>query len=235
MANTTVNPLSPSRSNLRVAYPAGQSDVPQLVTNAGEAMEANGIMTELAMVALGQTWQCSIATGSAYTHVITWPTTRAEIVFFNGYAAGSNIVMAIRSVWYANVATSVGAATNVALLAQVVPTSATALTNDTAQLITSRSGKGTYGGLVTRAVANTAYAVASKWEVIGTAQASATASMGLACFAQVNGSILVPPQAFLCLNTVLGTATGTGRARDCKPTSTSNLTLGTSSTSGSSR
>lgn len=209
MANTTVNPYVVARSTTRNTYPAN-ADMPVGGLNAGEQLSANAVMTEVAAVAMGQTWQCSIATGSAFTHVAAWPTTRAEIVFKNNYGASSGIGMYIRSIWYANVATSIAAASNVTLLAQIVPSSATALTDDTAQLITSRSGKSGYGGSVTRAVANTSYAVASKWEVIGSVSSGgATATIGLGTSVPINGAFIVPPQALLCLNVVAGTAAGT--------------------------
>lgn len=177
------------------------------INSRGDLSTVAGMAPMAEAVRLGQTWQCSIATGSAFTHVAAWPTTRAELVLWNGESAGGKSYV-IEAVWAANVATSIAAASAYTILAQIVPTSATAITDDTAQLITSRSGKSNgYQGKAKRAVANTAYAIASKWEVL---QSSVTpaASIGSATFADVKGGLIVPPQAYLCLNLVTGTATG---------------------------
>lgn len=208
MANTSVNPYVVARSGVRNTF-AANADMPLAGLNAGEQLIAQAVMSEVGAVSLGQTWQCSIATGSHFTHVAAWPTTRAEIVFKNNYAAGTGIGMFIRSVWSANDATSAAAASSFTLLAQIVPSSSTALTDDAAQLITSASGKTGYAGGVTRAVANTSYAVASKWQVLSPSVVSGAATIGTACFAAVNGALVVPPQALLCLNLVVSTATGT--------------------------
>ena len=209
MAQTTVNNYGPTRPNTRLIYPAN-SDTPQTLFNGGETLVAQALPPYAALTSLGQTWQCSIATGSAFTHVAAWPTTRAEIVFFNGYAAGTGVCMVIEQVWAANVATSIAAASSYTLIAQIVPSSSTALTNDTAQLITSMSGKTGYQGAVTRAVANTSYAVASKWQPLSSSATNpGSVSIGICEVAEVLGGMIVPPQAFLCLNLVVGTATGT--------------------------
>lgn len=187
----------------------------QLAGNArGDASVAQGLPERSEVVRLGGSYQCSIATGSAFTHVAAWPTTRAELVLKNnnsGSATGAGLkCFVIDSFWYANVATSVAAANSGTFLAQIVPSSATAVTDDTAQLITSRSGKSAYSGGAQRAVANTAYAIASKWEVVGSFSTSATASIGQGLYAPVYGGFILPPQSILCMNVALGTATGTG-------------------------
>ena len=168
---------------------------------------AQGIPPEADAVRQGGTWHCSIATGSAFTHVAAWPTTRAELVLYNGETAGYGKSYIINSVWAANVATSIAAVSAYTILGQVVA-SGTAPTNDTAQLITSASGRASYTGLAKRAVANTAFAVASKWQVLGNLTSGA-ASIGHSVIAQVNGALIVPPGGILCLNLVTGTATGT--------------------------
>ena len=103
MAQTTVNDYGPARGSTRITYPAN-ADTPAYIFNGGEQLSANGVLTELPAVALGGTWEGAIATGSAFTHVAAWPTTRAEIVFKNNYGSGSGVVMALRSAWAANVA-----------------------------------------------------------------------------------------------------------------------------------
>lgn len=176
----------------------------------GQQITAAGALAKSEIVRLGRTYECSIATGSAFTHVAAWPTTRAELVIKNVATDGTCLV--IDSAWSANVATSVAAANTYTLLGQIVSSSATAVTDDTAQLIVSRSGKaGSNGsGNVTRCVANTSYGVASRWSVLGsTSSGGATATIGEGIYVDLNGGWIVPPGALFLLNLVVGTATGT--------------------------
>lgn len=177
------------------------------VNSRGDLSVAFGLSSLADIVRLGKTWQLSIATGNAFTHVAAWPTTRAELVLYNGEPTGGRSYV-VESVWAANVATSIAVASAYTILAQIVPSSSTAITDDAAQLITSRRGKAAYDGMAKKAVANTAYAVASKWEVLGSSGTPA-ASIGSATFVDTKGGLIVPPGGCLCLNLVTGTATGT--------------------------
>lgn len=177
------------------------------LNNRGDLSVVQGLSAMAEMVRMGQTWQVSIATGNAFTHVAAWPTTRAELVLYNGEPGPNGKSYVIESVWAANVATSIAAASAYTILGQVVPTGA-APTDDTAQLITSRRGKATYGGLAKRAVANTAFGVASKWEVLGSI-VTPTASIGSGLSVPINGAIIIPPGGLFLLNLIAGTATGT--------------------------
>jgi hypothetical protein len=89
--------------------------------------------------------------------VNAWPTTRAELVLYNGEPSGGKSYV-IDSAFMADIS-SAAAAQSKSLLAQLVA-AATAPTDDTAQLITSRSGRALFGaaysGKAKRALANTA-------------------------------------------------------------------------------
>ena len=188
----------------------GEPGQPLALNARGELLCAQSLPPKSALATLGNTWQVSIATGQAFTHVAAWPTTRAELLLWNGEAAGGKTYI-IDALWYANVATSVAAATQGTLLAQLVPV-ATAPTDDANQLIVSRCGRGTnYQGKARRAVANTSYGIASKWEVVGQfGSGSSTATIGMGCYADLFGGWLVPPGAVFLANAALGTAAGTG-------------------------
>ena len=177
----------------------------------GAQITALGLPPKAEIVRLGRSYECCIATGSAFTHVAAWPTTRAELVIYNAATDGKTNLM-LDSAWAANVTTSIAAASNYTLIGQLVSSSATAITDDTAQLITSLNGQaGANGsGNVKRAVANTSYAIANKWLVLGgSTTGGATATVGVSCFANLQGKFIVPPGAFFCLNLVVGTAVGT--------------------------
>lgn len=187
-------------------YGDGAGDALAAVNNRGDVSVVQGLAPMAETVRLGDTWQVSIPTGSAFTHVAAWPTTRAELLLYNGEPSNGKSYV-IERVWAANVATSIAAESSYTIVAQIVP-SGTAPTDNTACLVTSRSGRSTYGGRGLKAVANTSYGVASKWEVLAT-NVTPAASIGSAVVADVNGGLIVPPGALLLVNLVAGTATGT--------------------------
>lgn len=189
------------------AYSDSQEVVPA-ANDRGELLVAAGLPPKAELFRLGRTITRTIPTGSAFTHVAAWPTTRAELVIQNGEAAGGKSYV-FDSAWAANVATSIAAASAYTLLGQIVNTHATAVANNTAVLTTNRAGFGGYTSLSRCAVANTTYGVASQWEVLAAAPAGPAASIGLAVYAELNGGIILPPGAILLLNLVVGTATGT--------------------------
>ena len=194
------------RGTAPLNYGDGAGDAQFAVNNRGDMSVAYGLPSEAEATRLGNTWHVAIATANAFTHVAAWPTTRAELVLHNGEPSNGKSYV-VNSVWAANVATSIVVLSAYTILAQLVA-SGTAPTDDTAQLITSASGRGTYGGRAKRALASTAFAVANRWQVLGN-MTSAVASIGHSVIAQVNGALIIPPGGVLCLNLVTGTAVGT--------------------------
>lgn len=184
------------------AYGDGEQSVG--VTNRGETIVAHGLLPKAEVVRLGDSWSCQIATGSAFTNVANMPTTRAELVLYNG-EPGTGKCYVIDSVWFLSL-TSITAASGITLIYQV-SASAAAPTDDALQLINSPMGK-TYGGRAKRAVAATTM-TANKWSALASVGAGAAASIGLGVVAEVNGGIILPPGATLGLNSVAGTALGT--------------------------
>jgi hypothetical protein len=187
------------------------TDNPPAINDRGELLVSKVLPDRAEITRLGRTFTRAIPTGSAFTHVAAWPTTRAELVIQNGEAAGGKSYV-FDSVWAANAATSIAAASAYTLLGQIVnanPAPA-AVTDNTAVLTWNRSGNGTFTSLSKAAVANTSYGVASKWEVLpAPSQAGAAASIGLAAYADLWGSWILPPGGIMLFNLVAGTATGT--------------------------
>lgn len=174
------------------------------INTRGELLAANAIPQKTECVRMGNSWNCQIATGSAFTPVAAMPTTRAELALYNANPnPGPTLV--IDGIWCFAL-TSIAAAASMTLIYQVAAAAA-ALTDDAAQLINSPIGK-TYGGLVKRAVAVTTM-TANKWAVVGCSTASASTSIGHGVYAEINGGIQVRPGATLGLNAVIGTAAGT--------------------------
>lgn len=147
-----------------------------------------------------------IASGSAFTNVAALPTTRAELVLYNGEPTGGACYV-IDSVWYLGV-TSMAAAGSVAIISQIV-TQPAAPTDNSSQLITNNRGT-TYAGRALRAIAQTS-AIANKWELLATSQSggAATAQIGLSAFADCGGRFVIRPGDMFAVNVVAGTAAGT--------------------------
>lgn len=188
--------------------PAGGNQVITL-NGRGDQRVAQSLPPKAELARMGVGWDVAIATGSAFTYVAAWPTTRAELVLFNNESAGGKSYI-IDSVWLYNV-TSMGAAQPITIIAQNVPVVATKPTDDTAQLISSMSGKPSYTGAARRAVANTAAGQTTNlWRVLATSLVpSPTTNLGAAVYAEVFGKYIVPPQGVFAVNAVAGTAVGT--------------------------
>ena len=209
MAQSTVN-VYPTAKGGAELYAATASQETQLVTNGrGDLLVAQSLPPKAELVRLGGSWSARIATGSAFTYVAAWPTTRAELVLYNGEVAGGKSYI-IDSAWLYNL-TSMAAAQHIVMLAQLVPVVATVPTDDTAQLINSLSGKTAYSGRAKRAVANTAAGQTTNlWDIISTSHPSAmTTNLGAAIYTELFGKYIVPPGGVFALNAVAGTAVGT--------------------------
>lgn len=180
------------------------------LNNRGDLVVAQGLPAKADIVRLGNSWHCSIATGSAFAPVAAWPTVLANLLLYNNEPRGGKSLL-IDQVWAVAI-TSIAAASSFTLLGQVVPgiiTTGTQPVNDTAQLITSLSGRLNYGGNVVRCVANSSYCVANKWDAIGAMAAAPAACIGAGLVADCYGSFIVPPGGLFGVNVVASTAAGT--------------------------
>lgn len=183
----------------------GDGEFKPAINARGDLCVAQSLPPKAELVRLGNTYTCAIATGSAFTYVAAWPTTRAELVLYNGESASGKTYV-IDSAWMTSIS-STAAAASLSLLAQYAPAIA-APTDDTAQLITSRSGKTAYPGSAKRAVAVTTM-TANKWELVGHTPAGPSASIATSVYADLYGGWLLKPGATLGLAGVAGTAAGT--------------------------
>ncbi len=182
----------------------GDGDANMSVTSRGEQVMVHGLPSKADLVRLGDSYSCQIATASAFTHVANMPTTRSELVLYNG-EPGTGKCYVIDSIWWFCL-TSITAASGATLIYQV-SASAAAPTDDATQLINSPMGR-VYGGRAKRAVATTVM-TANKWAALASQPAGAAVSIGVGLVAEVNGGIIVPPGATLGMNVVVGTAVGT--------------------------
>lgn len=187
------------------SYGQGQSQSPS-ITERGDLLMALGLPGLADLVRQGNTWSVAIDTSEAFTYVNGWPTTRAELVLYNGEGAGGKSLV-IDSVFMADVS-SAAAAQSKAILGQMGASGIAAPTDNTGLLITSRSGK-TYGGNARKAVANTAFAIANKWEALAVANNVQAASIGAGIAVDLFGKWVIPPGRSFCLAGLASTAAGT--------------------------
>ena len=180
------------------------------VTPLQETITAWAMPEMLERARMGMMYSCATPTANAFNFVAAMPTTRAELVLYNGEPQGSGKSYVIESAWVTTIV-SPAASSALTLLGQLIPSGA-APTDNTAVLVTSRSGKPNYGGRALKAIANTAYAIASKWEVLGTTFGGAgAAQIGTSVIADLEGGWVIPPGGLLLLNVVSGTvATAAG-------------------------
>ena len=194
------------RGTSRPNYPEGVYNKVQ-ENSGGDLLVAQALPPKTELTRMGNTWCAHIAAASAFTLVAALPTTRAELMLYNGEPAGGKSYV-IDSVWLTTIVTTT-ALTPVTLLVQLVPAATmTAPTNDlTGILFSSRSGKAAYGGYAKRALA-TATCVANMWQSVGSGTGAATASIATGCFADVFGGFVVPPGAGFGINAICGTTVG---------------------------
>lgn len=191
-------------------YSDSQLVVPA-VNERGEGLVAQALPERSELVRQGNSWGAQIPTASAFTFVAAWPTTRAELVLCNGEQAGGKTYI-IDRVWLANI-TSQAAAQPYSLLGQLAPASlGIAAAADNANVLRQNLGGkvGKYNGNARLALANTAFALANQWFILGDAVlAPMTTNLGGSLEANVFGRYLVPPGAAFCLAGLAGTAAGT--------------------------
>lgn len=192
-------------------YPENREDEQIHLNNRGDQVVAQGLPERSELVRMGASWGAQIPTASAFTFVAAWPTTRAELVLCNAEDKGGKTYI-IDRVWMTNI-TSMAAAQPASMLGQVVPSALniTAAADNALVLRQSLSGKVTnYAGRATLALANTAFAIANRWTILGSGiLAPMTTNLGASVEANVYGRYLIPPGAAFCVAGLAGTAAGT--------------------------
>ncbi len=187
------------------ALTAGTS---QSAMNArGDLCVAQALPQKAELVRLGYSFSARIPLANHFNTVAAQPTTRAELVLYNNSPNKSYIIDYVEFL----ADTTQAAATQVALLGQIVPNNVVivaAPTNNAAVLRSNRSGSQNASSSLI-AIANTAFAIADRWDVLGSNASAASASIGLAAYAECFGSYIIPPAGAFCINAIVGTAAAT--------------------------
>lgn len=180
----------------------GEGDQRLGILNGGEVCVAQGLPAKAEAVRLGNYWTTCIPTGSAFTNVAAMPTTRAELILYNG-EPGNGRSYIIDQIGFISL-TDVTAAVCATIVYQV---NVSTVTDDSTVLINSPVGS-VYSGRAQRDLALTTF-TANKWAPLASSNTGAAKSIGLGIVAEVNGGIIVRPGCALGVNAIVGTATGT--------------------------
>ncbi len=179
------------------------------INAGGDLLVAQGLPLHAELTRLGTRWSVVMDTSDAFTFAAApaWATTNANLVLYNGEAAGGKSYV-IDTVWGAAI-TSIAAASNMVCIGQISNAGVAAPSNNTSCLITGTSGK-IYAGAAKKAVTNTAFAIASKWTVLGNSNGHPSTSIGAGVFCEVLGRFIIVPGAAFCVNLLANTNAGTG-------------------------
>jgi len=208
MANSTVNIYGATRTGTEVYNNTQGQEIQACFNSRGDQLVAQALPRYTELARMGTLWTCRMATGSAFTYVNAWPTTRAELVLYNGEPTGGKSFVITRA-WMYNIS-SMGAAQPITLIGQIVPAVGTVPTHDVAQLITGHNGKASYSGLAKVAVANTtAGQTTNLWDVLASTNSPMTTNLGQAVTADLFGIYIIPPKGVFALAGIAGTAAGT--------------------------
>lgn len=194
----TVDSISGTLFGRRRSGPAASMDFAFAQNESSEQLIAQGLPQYTEMSRLGDGW--TIQTATAFAPVAAVPSTTARLELFNNTAGASSKVMVVKDLFAFQLLST--AATQTYSIWAMVTTTKAAPTN-TALDLCSLSGKPkittTAASQVVSAVDTTV--VANGWRPWGSVQAwgDAAATPGNAWSAPVDGALLVPPGASLCV------------------------------------
>lgn len=189
------------------AVPAGLTQA--VMSPRGAIVIAQDGPPDLEIVRLGRSWSARIPLANHFSTVAAQPTTRAEMVIGNSALVGSNTCIVIDYIEFL-CDTTQAAATQGCLVAQLVPNlnAVVALPADNAAVLrNSRNAKAQYQGVAKIAIANTAFAIADRWDTLDYFGGAASASIGFG--GKSRCLYIVQPNSVFCANVVVGTAAAT--------------------------
>ena len=196
-------------------FGSGQ-EIPINLNNRGDQLVALSLPTYAELARMGAVWSMRVATGSAFNAVAALPTTLAAMILYNNEPVGGKSYVLFNA--WATTIVAAAASTQYSLLAQVTPSPlgvSTAPTHSaTTTLLTSRSGKANYTGNAKRAVAVTTF-FTDGWDVIAASGTAAAANIGMGVYADLQGSIVIPPGGSFGLNLIASTVNAAGCIVGC--------------------
>lgn len=191
-------------------YSEGEPGNPLALNNRGEGL-FNQVLPERAeLVRLGNSWGAQIPAASAWTALITIPTTLSNLALQNGESAGGKSYI-IDRFWVKNVTTT-AAANYVTPLAQVVPPGQATLVADNAAVLRySLNGRSVnYAGKAQIVMASTATGcLLDKWMHFLSSPQPTSTSIAACTEVLCYGRYIVPPQGSFNINAQEAVSGGT--------------------------
>lgn len=174
----------------------------------GDLLVAQGLPERAEMVRMGRSFSAQIPAGSAFTLLITIPTTRAELALQNPNTVVSKTCLIVDRFWVKNVTSEASAAELTPLSQLVIP--GTALVADNAAVLRTNLAGSSKLPSATLAIASTATgALTDKWNHHASRGQSETTNIGTVVEVQCYGKYIVPPLGIFNMNAQESVSGGT--------------------------
>lgn len=190
------------------AYSEGDDRIPA-INPRGELLTSLVLPERAELVRLGASWGAQVPAASAWTALITIPSTLSNLALQNGEASGGKSYV-IDRFWVKNVTTT-AAANYVTPLAQLVPSGTTLVADNAAVLRYSLSGRSlNYSGRAQLVMASTATGcLADKWMHFPSSSQPTSTSIAACTEVLCYGRYIVPPGGSFNLNAQEAVSGGT--------------------------
>ena len=195
----------PVRVGTRTPYAAGTFQ--PFMNSGGDQIVAQGLPERAELVRLGRSFSAQIPAASAWTLLITIPSTLANLSLQNGEAAGGKSYVIDR--FWVKAVTSMASACWLTPLSQLVVPGTTQVANDATVLRTNLSGS-TNTSLAKLVMASTATGcITDKWNHHQGANVSPTTNIAACVEVLCYGRYIVPPQGSFNINAQESVSGGT--------------------------
>ena len=198
MANSTVNPWAfVVGGNDAFNSSAGQDQV-ITVNNRGDQRVVQSLPPETELVRLGHSFSAQIPAASAFTLLITIPTTLAELSLQNGEATGGKSYVISR--FWVKAVTSMASACALTPLSQLVRPGTAQVADNAAVLRTNLAGSAMPSSAKLVMASTATGCMTDKWNHHGSAIVTPTTNIGAVIEVLCYGRYIVPPQGSFNLN-----------------------------------
>ena len=188
------------------SYGEGDFKAPDF-NSRGDQIVAQGLPERSELVRMGRSYSAQIPAASAFTLLITIPTTRTELALQNGEAVGG-LSYVIDRFWVKAV-TSMASAAELTPLSQLVIPGTALVADNTAVLRTSLSGRGV-GSKAQLCIASTATGcLTDKWNHHAGRSIPETTNIAALVSVECFGRYIVPPQGNFSMNAQESVSGGT--------------------------
>jgi hypothetical protein len=210
MPSVTAQIYGTVRQGSRRAYTNGGNQLLDM-NLGGDLLVAQGLPERTEIVRHGYSFSAQMPAASAFTLLITIPTTLADLSLQNGEASGGKSYVIER--FWVKAVTSMASACALTPLSQLVPPGTAQVADNTAVLRMSLSGKSSPAArtLAKLVMASTATGcLLDKWNHHQSAIIAPTTNIGAVIEVQCYGRYIVPPQGSFNLTAQESVSGGTG-------------------------